>query len=139
MRIETLLDNVSQPLEIGPTPSFSLSVPELVKAHIKNGRLWHLVAWSDEPSNTFGLARKGTSIVLRKTAILRLRLDFMRPAKGAGFVEFSAIIGEENVPVTLLQAPHFDAEALAWLLVHKSKFESFAGSTTDVNDRGSDY
>jgi hypothetical protein len=139
MHIETISETVGLPLELAPPPAFSHALPTKARMHVASGRLWHLVAWSDEQSNTFGLAHKGNAIALSLKALDELTIEIMRPAKGHGWVALEAITQEAHAPVTLLQSMHFNSEALVWLLQHKSQIEALAKCSVVVNDRGSDY
>jgi hypothetical protein len=139
MRIETISETVSLPLELAPVPAFSHTVPAQVREHITRGRLWHLFAWSDERSNTFGLAHKGKAIALGRKALGGLAIEVMRPAKGRGWVVLEANTQETQGPVPLLQSTYFSSEAMMWLLQHKSQIEALTGCSMAVNDRGSDY
>jgi hypothetical protein len=138
-RIEILRENVGLPLELGPSASGGALLPAFVADRVKQGRLWHLIAWSDGESGTVGLWQKGQSIVLRQSELDGLSIEFMRRAKGLGWVALEASVRGQSPPVSLLQAMSFNPDALDWLLQHQAKISQVFGHHTVLNDLGSDY
>ena len=136
--IETLEQKVGLPFKIGPSASHVNSVPPSVTHHIAQGRLWHLVAWSDEESGTVGLWHKGSSILLHRGQLTGIAVMFMRPAKGSGWVALEAIVQAQPSTVSLLQTI-YNPDALAWLLQHQSQLSRVFGHDIAVYDGGSDY
>lgn len=138
-RIETLHENVGLPLKIGPSATAEAPLPPAVTDRIKQGRLWHLVVWSDDDSGTVGLWHQGRSIVFHRGELDGLSIDLMRQAKGSGWVALEAKVRGMQAPVTVLQTTSFSADALAWLLQHHVQISQVFGHDIAVCDRGSDY
>lgn len=97
-----------------------------------------LVCWSDARSNTVGIARSNKVIVVERSRIRGLSIDFMRPAKGRGWVSLEADLNGRTRAV-LLQALTFKQEGIDWLLARRNQIESVFGMKLGVADHGSDY
>lgn len=138
-RIEILQEKVGLPLEIGPSAISDALLPSVVTDRVKHGRLWHLIAWSDDDSGTVGLWHKGRSIVFHHSKLDSLSIELMRRAKGPGWVALEARLRGQQPPLPLLQTMSFNPDALAWLLQHQLQISQVFGHDIDVYDRGSDY
>lgn len=138
MRIEVLQEGVGLPLDLGPSATDEAPLAPILVDQIRQGRLWHLLLWSDDSSKTLGFWHKGRSIAFRRDEMDGFAIEFMRPAKGPGWVSLDARVrraGQQPV----LQAQHFSADALAWLLQNYSRISRVCGCEIVVLDRGSDY
>lgn len=138
-RIKTIEEHVALPLALGPSAERDIPLPTAVVFHIVHSKLWHLIGWSDEASNSCGLWHKGMAIMLPRDSLIDLSIDLMHPAKGKGWVALDARLSGRTAPVTLLQSTAFDAQALVWLQQHEAKLVDVFGHAIAINDRGSDY
>jgi hypothetical protein len=138
-RIKTIEESVALPLALGPSAERDIPLPMCVVFHIVHSKLWHLIGWSDEASNSCGLWHKGMAIMLARDRLTGLSVDLMHPAKGSGWVSLDARVSGQRAPVTLLQSVVFDPKALVWLQQHEAKLVEVFGQTIATNDRGSDY
>jgi hypothetical protein len=138
-RIETIEENVALPLALGPAAERDIPLPMGVVFHIVHSKLWHLIAWSDEASNSCGLWHKGMAIMLPRDKLIELAIELMHPAKGGGWVALEARLSNRSMPVALLQSAAFDPHALAWLQQHQAKLVGVFGHAITTHDRGSDY
>lgn len=138
-RIKTIEENVALPLALGPSAERDIPLPMSVVFHIVHSKLWHLIGWSDEASNSCGLWHKGMAILLPRDRLIDLSIDLMYPAKGKGWVALDARLSGRTAPITLLQSEAFDPKALGWLQQHEAKLVDVFGQAIVINDRGSDY
>jgi hypothetical protein len=138
-RIETIEESVALPLALGPSAERDIPLPTRVVFHIVHSKLWHLIGWSDEASNSCGLWHKGMAIMLARDRLTGLAIDLVRPAKGRGWVALEARLSNSSAPVTLLQSELFDPKALIWLQQHQAKLVDVFGCAIATCDRGSDY
>ena len=139
MRIETLSLSTSFPLALSSSAPACHNIPAEVKQQVQTGKLWHLVGWYDEQSNTFGFAHKGKTVVIGCKELLGLAIEIMHPAKGQGWVSLEATVESQRPPVSLLESMQFSSLAAEWLFEHKAQLEALAGCPVTINDRGSDY
>lgn len=139
LRIETLHETGGLPLEIGLSAAKDSPLPLGVTERARSSRLWHLIAWSDDESRTLGFWHKGRSIALALNETDGLSVEFMRRAKGPGWVALEARVRGKQAQVSLLQATSFNPDALAWLLLHQPKLSQVFGFDIAMHDRGSDY
>lgn len=138
-RIETLYEKAGLPLALGPSASSDAPLSSFVAERIQLARLWHLIAWSDGDSGTVGLWHKGRSIVFQRIELDGLSIEFMRRAKGLGWVALEARVRGQWPPVPLLQTKSFNPAALAWLMQHQRQISQVFGHDIPVHDRGPDY
>ena len=138
-RIKTIDEGVALPLALGPSAERDIPLPMCVVFHIVHSKLWHLIAWADEASDSYGLWHKGMAIVLPRGSVAGLTIDLMRPAKGQGWVALETRRSDLSAPVTLLQSRVFDPHALAWLEQHQSPLSEVFGHAITKQDRGADY
>jgi hypothetical protein len=138
-RIKTIEENVALPLALGPSAERDIPLPMGVVFHIVHSKLWHLIGWSDEASNSCGLWHKGMAIMLARDRLIDLSIDLMHPAKGKGWVALDARLSGQAARVTLLQSVVFDPKALLWLQQHEAKLVDVFGHAIVTNDRGCDY
>ena len=137
--IKTIEENVALPLALGPSAERDIPLPTCVVFHIVHSKLWHLIAWSDEASNSCGLWHKGMAIMLPRNNLIDLAVDLMHPAKGQGWVALEARLSNLSAPVTLLQSEIFDPKACVWLQQHQAKLVDVFRCAIATHDRGSDY
>jgi hypothetical protein len=138
-RIKTIEENVALPLALGPSAERDIPLPTGVVFHIVHSKLWHLIGWSDEASNSCGLWHKGMAILLPRDRLIDLSIDLMHPAKGKGWVVLDARLSGQTAPIALLQSEAFDPKALAWLQQHEAKLVDVFGQAITISDHGSDY
>jgi len=138
-RVETIEENVALPLMLGPSAERDIPLPTCVVFHIVHSKLWHLIAWSDEASNSCGLWHKGMAIMLPRNNLIGLFVELMHPAKGQGWVALEARLGGRTASVALLQSAVFDPRALTWLQQHQAVLADVFGQAITSRDCGSDY
>ena len=138
-RIRTIEEHVALPLTLGPSAERDIPLPTCVVFHIVHSKLWHLIGWSDEASNSCGLWHKGMAIMLPRDNLIDLSVDLMHPAKGLGWVALEARLSNSSTPVTLLQSEVFDPKAWVWLQQHQPKLIDVFGCAIATRDLGSDY
>lgn len=138
-RIRTIEEHVALPLALGPSAERDIPLPTCVVFHIVHSKLWHLIGWSDEASNSCGLWHKGMAIMLPRGNLIDLWVDLVHPAKGNGWVALEARLSGQAAPVTLLQSAVFDPKALAWLQQRETMLADVFGRAIEIQDRGSDY
>jgi hypothetical protein len=138
-RIKTIDGNVALPLTLGASAERDIPLPMCVVFHIVHSKLWHLIAWSDEASNTCGLWHKGMAIALPRDKLAGITIELMHPAKGRGWVALEARLDGHMMPVSLLQSLAFDPRALAWLQDHEAPLAEVFGQAITQCDHGSDY
>ena len=137
--IDVLDESVAFPLELPSTPGHHMGAPTAVIDRTGDLKHWSLVAWNDDVSATVGIARNRSLLVLDRAGIDWLSINFMRPAKGAGWVALQAKLKNQRVPLTLLESRVFREDALAWLLDRKSRIEALFCCEISVCDGGADY
>lgn len=137
--IEILDESVGFPLKLSLAPSHHADVSAAVIDRCRHVKRWSLVAWNDDVSETVGLARNRSLLVLVRSEIDALSISFVRPAKGAGWVSFQAKLKSQRMPVILLESEIFREDALAWLLDRKSRIEALFCTEISVYDGGADY
>jgi hypothetical protein len=138
-RIEILDESVGFPLTLPPIPGHHSGVPTAVIDRIKDIKRWSLVAWNDDVSETVGLARNLSLLVLNRSEVDGLSISFVRPARSAGWISFAAKLKCQRMPVVLLESAIFREDALAWLLDRKSQLEALFCIEISVCDGGTDY
>jgi len=139
VQTEVLATDPSIPLEIPPAIGGHSGIPSSVEAAMAGSPAEYLVAWSDNYSRTFGLAKGSKAIVLPWGDVRSLSLDVMRPAKGRGWVALEAIVGKSGANTTLLQSLTYSAEALHALQSKLPQIEALFNMKVVVRDHGSDY
>lgn len=137
-RIKTIDESVALPLALGPSAERDIPLPMGVVFHIVHSKLWHLIAWSDEASNSCGLWHKGMAIMLPRKNLTALVIDVMQPAKGQGWVALQARRSDLPVPITLLESAVFDSRAVDWLQQHQALLADVFGHAIATHDLGSD-
>ena len=138
-RVETIEESVALPLVLGPSAERDIPLPTCVVFHIVHSKLWHLIAWSDEASNSCGLWHKGMAIMLPRNNLVDLSVELMHPAKGQGWVALEARLGNRSASIALLHSAVFDPRALAWLQQHQAVLAGVFGHAIGSRDCGSDY
>jgi hypothetical protein len=71
--------------------------------------------------------------------VVELAVNFMRPAKGSGFVYLDVLCQPQQRWLNLLQSPFYREDAVNWLKEKKSQIESIFRVLLTMFDRGSDY
>ena len=137
-RFEILDADVDLPLEIPPAAGGHSSVPGSLADAMVDVQPGDLVCWSDARSNTVGVAKSNKVIVVEQSCVRGLSMDFMRPAKGRGWVSLEADL-DGRTSVVLLQALTFKQEGVDWLLTRRAQIESVFGVKLAVGDHGFDY
>jgi hypothetical protein len=138
-RVEVLERSVAFPLELNPTVGRHVGVPLEVLNRCAQIKPWFLVAWNDDVSRTIGLAHKTHVVVLQRDKVLELVVNFMRPAKGRGFVDLDVSLQNQRSWLNLLHARFFREDAVDWVTAKKSQIESIFCVPVTIFDRGSDY
>jgi hypothetical protein len=137
--VEVLERSVGFPLELNPIVGRHEGVPSEVLNRCGDVKPWFLIAWNDDVSRTIGLAHKTHAVVLQRDQAIELAVNFMRPAKGSGFVDLNVGLQNQRGWLNLLQAPFFREEAVDWITAKKSQIESIFCVPITIFDRGSDY
>ena len=135
--IATLEEHLGFPLQL--CAGRNAAVPAEVAAYVSAAEAWHLIAWHDQATGVAGLTYKGEMVLLDRSKLESLSAEFMRPAKGRGWVALEAKLSNQPVPVPLLQCMYFNEAAVAWLVQRQQQFERLFGRELQVNDHGSDY
>jgi hypothetical protein len=78
-------------------------------------------------------------VVLQRDKVLELAVNFMKPAKGPGFVDIDVSLQSQKNWLNLLHSPFFREDAVAWATARKSQIESIFRVPLTIFDRGSDY
>jgi hypothetical protein len=138
-RTEFLDKSVGFPLELPKTIFGHSGVPTSVAERFAEAKLWHLVAWNDEVSATIGLARGTSLVIFERSEITGLSINFLRPAKGRGWVELAAQLRNQRATIPVLQSNSFGEAALGWLMDRKGKIEALFDIEISVNDGGFDW
>jgi len=136
---ETLSGFNGLPLEIPAAMGGHSGVPTSVIEATVALDPGNLVCWSDDRSSTFGIARSNKVMVLERRNVTGLSIDFMRPAKGRGWVALEAKLKDQAAPTTLLQSLVYSEDAVTWLLSVREQLCSVFGVAVEVRDHGSDY
>jgi hypothetical protein len=137
--VEILERSVALPFELNPIVGRHEGVPVEVVNQGTHMKLWFLVAWNDDASGTIGLLHKKHAVVLQRDKVLELAVNFMKPAKGPGFVDIDVSLQNQKSWLNLLHSPFFREDAVAWATARKSQIESIFRVPLTIFDRGSDY
>lgn len=137
--VEVLERSVAFPLELNPIVGRHEGVPVDVLNRCAQMKPWFLVAWNDDVSGTIGLAHKTHVVVLQRDKVLELAANFMRPAKGPGFVDLDVNLQTQRSWLNLLHSPFFREDAVDWIKEKKSQIESIFCVSVTTFDCGSDY
>jgi hypothetical protein len=139
IHVEVLERSVAFPLELNPIVGRYEGVPVDVADRCTQIKPWFLVAWNDDMSGTIGLLHKTHVVVLQRDKVLELGVNFMRPAKGPGFVDIDVNLQPQGNWLNLLHSPIFREDALDWVAAKKSQIESVFRVPITIFDRGADY
>jgi hypothetical protein len=138
-QVEILERSVTLPFELNPTVDGHEGIPVEVVNRCTDTKLWFLLAWNDDTSETIGLLHKKHLVVLQRDKVLELVVNFMKPAKGPGFVDIDVSLKGQRNWLNLLHSSIFREDAVAWVTAKKSQIESIFRVPLTIFDRGADY
>lgn len=137
MRIATLSTTTAIAFQLAPSAFPITSAPPEVQARLQEGKLWHLVGWTDEENRRAGVCHKGRCVEVA-WPVLHLVVGFMRPARGPGFVVLEAHHVDGST-ATLIHSTTHNKPLLEWLVTRQVELSSVFGDPVTVEDWGSDY
>jgi len=139
MEIQIIDTTASLPVELTHFDIISSVAPVVIVDAAKQQKIWHLIAWADNQSNSFGFYHKRKAVTFEKSEIKSVGISFMTRAKGQGWVALEVVLKNKEGIHPVFESKVFDEKAVPWLLKHKLIFEKLFGHQIEVNDYGGDY